>query len=133
MCSKQASARERLHNSPCAGLLLAGRVVVEQVRREPLHGVLGTGLNKLSHALEQDGHHRLIEVGTHGKRLEVRLAVVGLVVNLVLARVHGEGVWEARRRPGSDGKRGGSGRGTKRRIRQGEGAEEKRDEKSGKQ
>jgi hypothetical protein len=62
--------------------LLAGggvlRVVLEQVGGQPLHGVGRALLDQRAHAVQQDGHHRLVQVRADGQRLQVQL-LLGLL------------------------------------------------------
>ncbi len=52
------------------------RIDIPPVKQESLYVRNVPSANELGHALEEDWHYRLIQVGAHGQGLEVRLAAV---------------------------------------------------------
>ena len=66
-----------------SGLVVRGAlgVVLDQVRREPLHGVRGSFFHQCRHAVQQHGHDRRVEVRPNGQGLDVH-GVLDVVVGL---------------------------------------------------
>ena len=46
-------------------------IVLHEICGQPLDGVGRPLLDEGAHAIEEQGHHGLVEVGANGKRLEV--------------------------------------------------------------
>jgi len=58
--------------------------VLEQVGGEPLDGVGGSLLDERGHAVQQQGHDGLVQVGADRKGLQVQLLLSSLQVRLGL-------------------------------------------------
>ena len=53
-------------------------IVLEEVRCQPLYWVRRPLLDEGAHAVEEEGHDCLVEVGSDGEGLEVELVLCGL-------------------------------------------------------
>ena len=80
---EQRARSQQLPNKVQSGLVVRGAlgVVLDQVRREPLHGVRGSFFHERAHAVEEHGHDGRIQIRPNGQGLDVH-GVLDVVVGL---------------------------------------------------